>query len=96
METSEIRDKLLEQRAIHQQALKAAEEELAVFERVIGSITDEQKEIMIRVLGEKYFDLSIIDLQRLCKDKEYLVECQARFDVMVAGLHSYLEEEINV
>ena len=96
METSEIRDKLLEQRAIQQQAIKAAEEELAVFERVIDSITEDQKEIMIRVLGENYFDLSTLDLQRLCKDKEYLACCQSRFDVMVAALHSYLEAEINV
>ena len=39
METREIRDKLLEKRAMYQQSLKAAEEAKANFRDLIGSIT---------------------------------------------------------
>lgn len=42
METREIRDKLLEKRAMYQQSLKAAEEAKANFRDLIESITEEQ------------------------------------------------------
>lgn len=96
METSEIRDKLLEQRAIYQQSLKAAEEELKAFSDIIISITDEQYDAMMRVLSDKFYDLRTIDLKRLCKDREYLDDCKTRFETMVTELHRYLEVEVNV
>lgn len=96
METREIRDKLLERRAMYQQSLKAAEEAKKSFMELIESITDEQIEIMKSVLGNDYFDLMSIDLNRIQTDTEYFDRCQERYSQMLVKLHDYLEGELNV
>lgn len=96
METSVIRDKLLEQRTIYQQSLKSAKEEAEKFQKIISEISEEQKEEMMRILNDKYFDVTLIDLERIQNDREYLNECSQKFERMILGLHSYLEAELDV
>ena len=96
METREITDKLLEKRAMYQQSLKAAEEAKANFRDLIESITEEQVEVMRSILGNSYFDLALIDLDRIQTDEEYFDQCQARYTQMITKLHDYLEDELNV
>lgn len=96
MRTSEIRDRLLEQRALYQQSLRVAEEEAENFRNAMKEITDEQKEEMQRILGAQYFDVSAMDLERIKEDESYLNQCQEKLDKMINGLHEYLEEELSV
>ena len=93
METREIRDKLLEKRAMYQQSLKAAK---ANCRDLIASITEEQVEVMRSILGNSYFDLALIDLDRIQTDEEYFEQCQVRYTQMITKLHDYLEDELNV
>lgn len=95
MKTSEIRDRLLEQRALYQQSLKAAEEEKKSFKEVIRGITEEQREIMRKVLGADFLDPATIDLDRIQNDREYFNTCQERYIKMLTELHDYLEAALN-
>lgn len=96
METGKIRDKILEQRALYQQSLQAAEAEAQKIRDVIANISEQEIMLMQSILGEKFFSLSEVDLDRVKNDSAYLNECQEKLDMMIRELHSYLEAEIDV
>lgn len=96
METSEIRDKLLEKRALQQQAVQQAKLETERFIATAAGLTDGMKEQLMTVLGDKYVDICSFDIEKLQTDAEYAEACQQKIDVMVVELHKYLEAELRV
>lgn len=96
MDTSRIRDRLLEERTLHQQSVLAAEKEAEKIRNVISGLTDEEVDAARTVLGNDYADLSTMDLELLKKDAAYNEDWQIKIDTMITKLHSYLEASLNV
>lgn len=96
MDTSKIRDKILEQRALYQQSKQAAAAEAEKIQATLNSITKEEKSVLQDVLGDDYFDLTTIDLERIKSDETYLQTCQTALDLAIRKLHQHLEAAISV
>ena len=96
MTTGEIRDRILEQRTIYQQSVLTSDREIKRITETIASLDSESLELVKTVLGNDYSDVTKIDLARVKSDKGYAEEWQKRVDLMISGLHGYLEGELNV
>lgn len=95
MRTSQIRDRLLEQRTLYLNSLEKSKEAITEISRIIDSVTDEQK-IMLKNIGIDYNVIAAFDLERMQKDSEYLNECEKNLNHVITDLHRYLEDALNV
>lgn len=95
MRTSQIRDRLLEQRTLYLNSLEKSKEAITEISRIIDSVTDEQK-IMLKNIGIDYNVIAAFDLERMQKDSEYLNECENNLNHVITDLHRYLEDALNV
>lgn len=95
METTKIRDTLLEKRALYQQSMQQAEQEAKKFSEIVNSISDEIQMELKSILGSNYVDLSSFDISRMQTDSEYFNSCKEKLNTMILELHKYLEAELN-
>lgn len=95
MKTSEIRDKLLEQKTLYQASIERSNVAIDNIKQILSSITDDD----VTLLGELGIDianLKVIDFERLKSDAGYLEQCLTMQQTIIEKLHSYLEGELNV
>lgn len=95
MKTSEIRDKLLTERALYQQSVKESDAAIEVIRNTL-QIVSQQDLSILSTLGVDYENLQKFDLNRMKQDRAYVDECQQYLDNIIHALHHYLEESLNV
>lgn len=96
METSKIRDRLLEQRALYVASVQRAESAAKRINELIASVSEEDAQIVFNAIGFDYGEIRAFDLERMKTDTEYLKECEARLEEVITALHEYLEGALNV
>lgn len=95
MKTSEIRDLLLQERALYQQSLKDSEEAVQKISEVLDGISEEDCELLSSI-GIDYRRVKGIDLERIRTDAEYVAECRQTIDAVILALHDYLRGALGV
>ena len=96
METSKIRDRLLEQRALYVASVQRAESAAKRINELIASVSEEDAQIVLNAIGFDYGEIRAFDLERMKTDTEYLEECEVRLEEVITALHEYLEGALNV
>lgn len=95
MKTSEIRDKLLEERTLYQQSLRESAEAAKKIQGILDSITDEDCELL-QSIGIDCTKIRFMNLEKVKCNSEYLNACQLELNSVINSLHSYLEASLGV
>ena len=96
METSEIRDKLLTQKALYEESVRQSAQAMQNIRNILDSVTDAEIEIIQETVNFDYRYIKNFDLERMKTDSGYLQECTAKLNQLIEALHKYLEEALNV
>lgn len=94
MTSSEIKERLIAEKAIRDRERIAAEESIKRIHAKINEITDEDR-TNLHSLGFDTAFIDNIDLERLATDKEYLGSIHQQFDQICHSLLKTLEEEVS-
>ena len=95
MTSTEIRDRLLEQRTLYNESLRNSAKAKEEISSILGGISDNEVELLLSQ-GIDVRCLTTFDLERVQKDPEYLKECEDSLDKVITSLHSFLEEAVRV
>ena len=96
METSKIRDKLLEQRALYAESVRRAEDAAKRITELIASVSDEDANLVMEAVGFNYEIIRSFNLEQMKTDADYLATCESQLCVLIEKLHKYLEEALDV
>ena len=94
-ELSQLRDQLVEQRALQQKAKASSEAAIGSLRSMVSDFTEKYIETLVS-LG---LDLSFIhnlDYNRLQQDLSYLNETKSKFDTMGYAIQEHLKELLDV
>lgn len=94
MDIARLKEKLIEERAVHTTEMAAARLALTKFKEALGKITGEDLQV-IQEMGYSAEFIKDIQLERLEKDNDYLKEVQAQMQELLSALYDRLEREIN-
>ena len=95
METREISEKLVAQRALYERSVREADEAAEKIKEILNSFSDDT----IAKLKLANFDLNVIkniDVDRMRSDSRYLMESKRTLSEFITQLHRYLETKLNV
>lgn len=95
MKTSEIRDKLLEQKTLYQASVERSNVAIEEIKQILGNVTDEDV-ALLEEIGVHLAELRTVNFDRLKSDTSYLKQCMLVQKEAIEKLHSYLEGELNV
>lgn len=96
METSEIRDKLLEQRALYAESVRRAEDAANRINELIASVSEDDAKLIQEAVDFDYNTIRAFDLERMKTDAGYLSMCEAQLTELATALHLYLEGALDV
>lgn len=91
MTTQELRDKLIEKRALDAKKKKDSEQGCVEMEKLFSTITEEMKEEMAAA-GFNIDTILNVDYEKLKTNREYNETYNRELNSFVGSLHKYLEE----
>lgn len=92
---SKLRDQMLEQRALQQQAKVASEKATAQLKENIKKFNDEHLEKLMQ-LGIDCSFINNINFTYIQEDAKYLSEVKAKFEEAASSIQQKLEEKLGV
>lgn len=95
MTTGEIRDKLLEQRALYNKSVEASAQVLAQLQDTLNAIEDNTVQTLLGI-NIDIRDIVNFDLERMRSDSVYVQQCESKLKEAILDLHKYLEVSLLV
>lgn len=93
MTTQQLRDKIIEKKALDAKTKKESEQGCAEMQKLFASITEEMKE-ELAAMGFDLQEIVNVDFEKLKTDRNYNKEYNKRLNEFVINLHQVLEEQV--